>query len=59
MTIDDPVFTRVCYIEDIAKMLTLYRGEPLTAKEFDILYDSPEDELIRAYDNIRQLVNRY
>ena len=52
MNLDDARYTKVCYIQDISKLLYLIRGNKLSTEEFDLLYDSS----VRQLHNILQSV---
>lgn len=47
----DKNYTKVCYIQDIAKLLKLNTGKLLSVNEFDILYDCSIQQLHRVLTN--------
>lgn len=55
---DDIRKTKVCYIEDIAKLYRLYEKEIISVKVFDILYDMSVPELEVALANCKDIFER-
>ena len=56
--LDDISKTKVCLIEDIAKLYRLYSDKTISVKVFDILYDMSVPELDVAFRNCRDLLEQ-
>lgn len=56
--LDDVRKTKVCYIEDIAKLFKLYADTTISIKNFDSLYDMTLEELDTTFNNYKDLFER-
>jgi len=52
MKIDDIRYTKVCYIQDIAKVYRLNTGKLINTDEFDTLYDANIQQLSHILNNL-------